>query len=368
MLITSKSFLDFIKQCDNVIAKALWVMTEDTDVMDLYSSVNEYLDAKALYNQYITTKAVNYLNINQFDQLTFLPSNKEHIVNSIRSWSPKNRQQTTPQRLIRKLLTPEGLAFFKEKEIDDFGKCFEVYKNEDKFVFEVLEGSQISTVYSYDVSDMETGSLCESCMRDVDSEFFDIYVAANAKIITMYEKGDFVARALLWNVYVEEFDKEILFMDRIYSFRDIHQKAMQLFAKRQGFYQKCYQSSDSKHLVVDPEGKVQILTMSVKVPNLGDFTYYPYVDTFSIGDTKSNTIHNILILDKESYKQDDYYYVDHDIYVFNETDGDYNSNLSSDFFYNDDSYKKKPFYSTKTRKLYTKEDYNNLNYDFFTGI
>jgi hypothetical protein len=189
------------------------------------------------------------------------------------------RQQLKVGKAIRALLTKSNIKF-TDSELEDFVNKYknQIDKINDIFSnFEIVSGVNISHWYDYNnyVSSSK-GTLGGSCMKDVDADFFDIYVN-NKKcemVILKNDKGDLIkGRALLWKI-----NNGRKFMDRIYTNYDSDINLFLEYADKMDFLRKVEQSYKDTDYVIDKNGQ-KYHNVYVQLDDT-DFSLYPYLDTF----------------------------------------------------------------------------------------
>lgn len=207
------------------------------------------------------------------------------IDNSKLVWS-KNRQEVNIGKAIKALLDL-GEYKFTAKELEQYVNQFKatIDKLNDKFsYFELVQGESIAYWYNYKNYLDRSGSLGNSCMSNVDDEYFDIYMSNSdvCKLLILKSQENpnkIVGRALLWTLTGGE-----KYLDRIYTIKDSDIQLFKDYAKENGWYSKLYNNSSDSNMAVSPDGKDVSLNISVKL-GAGDYDYYPYLDTLKYLDT-----------------------------------------------------------------------------------
>jgi len=196
-------------------------------------------------------------------------------------------------RLAKAVLGAAGVVP-TAKELEDFvNKYKSAYDIEagGLLMFDIVSGQDIAKWYDGRRYERSSSSLGNSCMADVDSDYFDIYVYNPdvCRLVILYSKGGSIGsdgkykadkirgRALLWKTRDGS-----TFMDRIYTNYDDDIELFKKFAKESGFWCKRYQGNDTDGFsAIDPNGQyVSSYNVSVKIEK-HIFEYYPYVDTLS---------------------------------------------------------------------------------------
>jgi hypothetical protein len=209
----------------------------------------------------------------------------------------QNRQPIRIGRGIRAMLKPSGVTF-TDSEIEDFvnkykaswDKMNDIFRN-----FEVVKEDKIAYWYDSRNYAERTSTLGSSCMSNVESEYFDIYVKNPEKISLVILKNDdgdkILGRALLW-----ELDQpKITFMDRIYTVSDSYVQLFKDYSYKMGWYHKSTQNSSTIDLMsVDSSGtKIYIsenLTTVLYTSRQVDYDKFPYLDTLKYFNTSTGQI------------------------------------------------------------------------------
>ena len=267
-------------------------MNYSSSFQTMLTYLHEQLDckiARALtkYSVNCTTDEVNYLTM-RGGMVSFLPAGKEHKVNDDGKWSRDGRQDGKPARVIRKVITQVLIDHLdiKDSDYEKFSNLVASYVgvhgdgdggSDPKFTMVVCNGGLIPLYYANDqYSSHAGGNLTGSCMRHVDSDFFDIYMDNPDRIsmaVCIDNDHRVVGRALIWNT-----DSTGLCMDTIYASENI-QPIFTDFAIRNGMRYKSSQSChhhdfDMMHGRHLGGGS----NVSVTLRNW-DHSYYPYMDS-----------------------------------------------------------------------------------------
>ena len=209
-------------------------------------------------------------------------------------WS-KGRQEIFVGRGIRALLTSAGIKFL-DKDLEEFVNLYKatVDKMNDRFqYFESIKGQEIGHWYHYSNYKERQGSLGSSCMSNVRTDYFDIYISnpdVCELVILKSEEDDslIVGRALLWTLSDGK-----KFMDRIYTIKDSDVQLFRDWAKENGWYSKFYNSSGDSGLANSPEGeRVDLGNITIDIKK-GMYEAYPYLDTLKYFNPVRGTLSNI---------------------------------------------------------------------------
>jgi len=208
-------------------------------------------------------------------------------------WS-KGRQDIFVGRGIRALLTSAGVQFL-DKDLEEFVNLYKatVDKMNDRFqYFHSVKEQEIAHWYNYRNYQERQGSLGSSCMSNVNSNYFDIYMSnpdVCELVILKSEEDDslIVGRALLWTLSDGK-----KFMDRIYTIKDSDVQLFRDWAKENGWYTKQYNSSSDSGRAIAPDGtNVDLGTITVNIKR-GMYDAYPYLDTLKYFKPGDGTLSN----------------------------------------------------------------------------
>jgi len=206
----------------------------------------------------------------------------------------KGRQEIFVGRGIRALLTSAGIKFL-DKDLEEFVNLYKatVDKMNDRFqYFHSIKEQEIGHWYHYSNYAVRQGSLGSSCMSNVNTDYFDIYISnpdVCELVILKSEEDDslIVGRALLWTLSDGK-----KFMDRIYTIKDSDVQLFRDWAKENGWYTKQYNSSSDSGRATAPDGSnVDLGTITVNIKT-GMYDAYPYLDTLKYFIPKDGTLSN----------------------------------------------------------------------------
>lgn len=205
-----------------------------------------------------------------------------------RVWS-LTRNPIRVGRAIKSILSTSNISV-TEKEVEEFINSYKSswdIVNNAFLKFDIVNGDDISYWYSSErYEDPGRSTLGNSCMANVDSDFFDIYVENpdvcqlvilysnnNGKIVDgKWKSNKIKGRAILWKT-----DQGDMFMDRIYYNYESDAELFKQFAERNGWWCKKSQDSGSDFTAqLGSISKKPIYTVSL---SKSKFDHYPYVDT-----------------------------------------------------------------------------------------
>lgn len=206
-------------------------------------------------------------------------------------------------RFVRAFLTNIKYKF-TDKEIEDFGNIYKStfdYMNDILLHFDVVKGEDIKHWYDGSNYQRGGGTLNNSCMANVESDFLSIYSDnKNISLVILYDdngvfkdakytSSKIKGRAILWDCQING-KKEIL-MDRIYTVKDEDVELFKKMAYKNGWWHKKYQNIDEDGPITN--GKEDNYNPLITcVLNYSEFDYYPYLDTLCYLNTGNDIISN----------------------------------------------------------------------------
>lgn len=235
---------------------------------------------KDIFYRPYDTLPVNYLDVTDKGEVTYLASEKISRVKDKNYYDNNYRVKTSIGKIIVKLLGD----IYKSNVIETITHKFKSswYLGE----LQCWEGEDIKKAYlESNYTRIQAGSsLHQSCMRYSKCQsYFDFYIKLGAKIIVILDENNKIkARALLWDT-----DKG-LFLDRVYSTSDenicktIQQVKRQLPIQYYKYNHTIFNRADSMEC---PEMKVNTLLKNYK----GTF---PYCDTMYYYQPETGIVSN----------------------------------------------------------------------------
>jgi hypothetical protein len=277
-----------------VVSQNFYNFLEDTH-KNAISYLIIFRDAKSI------NKDINYLDCHYVDgevRISYLDTKKflgvfgrkieeEEAFSDIYS---KKRIYVNPGRIVKKLFTDECLEIYVDNEmIEKFVYLTFSYFG-TQLEYKVVKGEDIRKYYFSENYFESIGSLGNSCMKyGVCQPYLDIYVDKAKMLIGLVPGTDKISlRALLWddvNVDSKYELKKIKMMDRIYSTYERYVPQAKKWAQENGYFYKSRQSNDCMEEVVDLDGNVLYLEMSIDM-KIKKYEHYPYMDTFFYGYRK----------------------------------------------------------------------------------
>jgi len=208
-------------------------------------------------------------------------------------------------RLARAILTAAKIPV-SDSELEQFTNAYKAtydFAKDALKQFDIVQGSKIA--YWYDNNDEDRyvdggGSLNNSCMAEVDSDYFDIYTQnPQVSLVILYgDDGNITdgkytddrikGRAILWDAKLD--GMPIKFMDRIYTTFDNDVDLFKQFAEKNGWWYKRRQSMEPSEDLTDGNS-VRSGTLEVKLDEAG-WEYYPYCDTICYINSETGTASN----------------------------------------------------------------------------
>lgn len=258
---------DRLKEMDTNIA---WCIIGKT----VYLDNDKYIDYLA-----ISEDNPNYISYLTKDRINNLPQEEY--------WSPKKRYHTKPSKVIE-LLFPNA---YNAAQKEDFTNNFrhEVQKAAvDCSLISIVKGDVIKKYYSEDSyyqseGHTDEGGLYQSCMRDMDSETFDIYTQnkENVGMAVVLSPGKRVrGRCILWYPEGRGENKPVWY-DRIYALNLSLKKEMQACLESMGFI-----NISPKNPIKGDSNNRMIKLFDTDLNN------YPYMDTMQYLNTVNNTLYS----------------------------------------------------------------------------
>jgi hypothetical protein len=221
-----------------------------------------------------------------------------------RIWST-SRNNIKIGRLVRAILTASKIPF-TDPEIEQFTNTYKAtydFAKDALKQFDIVKGDKISYWYDNDNGHRYVdggGSLNNSCMAEVERDYFDIYTQnPQVSLVILYgdngniESGKYTddkikVRAILWDAKLD--GQAVKFMDRVYTTHDADVELFKQFAEKNGWWFKKRQSMEPSEAFTDGN-LVKSGTIEVKLDDAG-FDYYPYCDTICYIDSETGMASN----------------------------------------------------------------------------
>lgn len=190
----------------------------------------------------------------------------------------KKYREGKPGKLLRQLMTPDGLAAITESDVEDLANRIKAATTVDETGFALLRGEAIADAYH------ERDTPIDSCMVGKPTEWFALY-AENPEVCGLLihrdGRGRIDGRALVW-----ETDQGTV-MDRVYGSDAMHRAFANVATARgwmRGYYRDFTRPGEAKPISPHPD-------LTVRLANIR-FAHYPYVDTFAYLDLDGSCLRN----------------------------------------------------------------------------
>lgn len=270
-LIFSESFIDFLYKISNESKIARLILACRQARRDGFYY---------LYNAALKMDEINYITYRNNGLISYMSTDRLQGFNDDGTWSREGRQEGRPARIMRRIFTNNALKCLKDSDFEIFNNKYKSQYSTDNFLFEVRPASDIPDVYC--MNRMSGGSsLNGSCMND-DRAYLDIYKECKAlEIVTLKnERGLLAGRCLLWTLEYE--GETIKLADRFYVAEDhLYDAFLTYIETNKWWRKKYYKTYNDKAQFIMPNGDEIIHEFVVQTAT--DFSYYPYIDTFSFG-------------------------------------------------------------------------------------
>ena len=218
-----------------------------------------------------------------------------------RIWST-SRNNIKIGRLVRAILTASKIPF-TDSEIEQFTNQYKAtydFAKDALKQFDIVQGDKIAYWYDEENYVDGGGSLNNSCMASVGSDYFDIYTQnPQVSLVILYGDGGSIesekytddrikGRAILWDAKLD--GQPVKFMDRIYTSQDADVELFKQFAEKNGWWFKKRQSMEPNEDFTDGNSSKKG-TIEVKLDD-ADFSEYPYCDTICYIDSDTGMASN----------------------------------------------------------------------------
>ena len=218
-----------------------------------------------------------------------------------RIWST-SRNNIKIGRLVRAILTASKIPF-TDSEIEQFTNQYKAtydFAKDALKQFDIVQGDKIAYWYDEENYVSGGGSLNNSCMASVGSDYFDIYTQnPQVSLVILYGDGGSIesekytddrikGRAILWDAKLD--GQPVKFMDRIYTSQDADVELFKQFAEKNGWWFKKRQSMEPNEDFTDGNSSKKG-TIEVKLDD-ADFSEYPYCDTICYIDSDTGMASN----------------------------------------------------------------------------
>ena len=212
-------------------------------------------------------------------------------------------------RFVRAILTKAGHKF-TDAEIEQFVYKYRAEVEKEKDVlnrrFKVVEGNDIKKYYHKSQYEGESGSLGSSCMRyDRCQNYLSIYTDnSQCKLLLLMSETDpdkICGRAILWEMEPYELSTKV--MERIYSIRTADEQLFKEWAIANKYWFKSRQDfneyTNFEFHKEDETVETRQGEFSVQLDKKGDYSNYPYMDSFKYYDPSKGILYNSSNFDYE---------------------------------------------------------------------
>lgn len=253
----------------------------------------------------------NYIDISdKDDKVSFISQVKYHQIisklskstqiNNPNPYKISSRNEISVGRLVKSFMEIGGYIF-TGKELEEFVNLYKSSSSSNDELFSIVSGDTIKYWYSADnyFDDYGNSTLKNSCMKDSDSSFFEIYSENECCRLLILTKKDndenkLIGRALVWKLS-ESIDGAEYFLDRIYCMRDSDEYKFREYAEKEGWLIKFKNNSDlSTNIYIMNKGNKIKSRMECNIYNISlNGNDFPYMDTFKFMNKDSSKISNI---------------------------------------------------------------------------
>lgn len=244
------------------------------------------------------TYPISYLDIDKNNLISYL-NNKD--CNEKNPWDSKKRQKAKIGRVIKQLLHDKSASEI-EQDVNKYKSAYKQFKENQNF--ELVDGDDIAYWYNCDNYEEESGTLGNSCMRDVEDGYLEMYTDNTDSVqllILKNKEGDkLLGRALVWNTKKPEGRK---FMDRIYTINPEDVEMFISYAKDKNWIYKSKQGFNVGKFTDKNNNEYKSIEVHIRS---GQYDQYPYLDTLYYYDSDSGILSNDGYHDMELLGTDGY--------------------------------------------------------------
>lgn len=219
----------------------------------------------------------------------------------------KSRNQIKIGRLINKFFPDK----YSSREVEQFVNKFKSTEVKAGENFKLVEGDEIDFWYDSNNYAELSGSLGNSCMRNVKG-VFEMYTKNPdvCKMLILVENHKLLGRALVWKIVESDGINFTWFMDRQYTIKDSDVLKFRKYAIENNW---AFKTKNTHTLLKGVTYKDEELQLDLKVQLDKNIEYdkYPYLDTFRRFDPENKMLYN----NTDSKAIGDY--------ILDQTDGDF---------------------------------------------
>lgn len=225
----------------------------------------------------------------------------ETSIDNPKIWTT-SRNPVNIGRLARAILKSANIEV-TSKEIEDFVNKYKAtfdFMSDALKQFDIVQGKKIAYWYWHEHYMDGGGTLNNSCMAEVEEDFFDIYCYNNqVSLVILYDDegsitdGKYTSnkikgRALLWDCDIDGTSAK--FMDRVYTSNDSDVELFKQYAEKNGWWYKVAQTMEPYTPITD--GNVRKTSeLTAKLSEV-EWDRYPYMDTMCYISTDNSTVSN----------------------------------------------------------------------------
>jgi hypothetical protein len=225
---------------------------------------------------------------------------QEASIDNPKVWTT-SRNPVNIGRIARAILKSTNIEV-SSKEIEDFVNKYKAtfdFMSDASRQFDIINGNQIAYWYWFEHYKEGGGTLNNSCMSNVDEEFFDIYCYnSQVSLVVLYDDEGTISddkytsskikgRALLWDCKIDGTPAK--FMDRVYTSDDSDVELFKHFAEKNGWW---YKTEQSMYPVMVTDGNNSKNAEIIAELDEVKFDKYPYMDTMYYISTDNSTVSN----------------------------------------------------------------------------
>ena len=197
--------------------------------------------------------------------ISYTPAGRSVAYTDDGRWSRSGRQETTPARWARMVLTDSTLERLGGAALSQFSIAFRCREQADRMSVAVVESA-------HEINDAYALVQCSSCM--VGRPVGEFYAAVGARLAVVTQADKTIARAILWH------DGEDSYLDRIYSNSEEAAMLLRQHALEAGWRVKVSPSSQLSEWE-DGEGRTYPARLRIDIERrlLDNIAFAPYLDT-----------------------------------------------------------------------------------------
>ena len=215
-------------------------------------------------------------------KLSYIPKSKESLFEGD-YWDRDSRIKWAVQVKPHKLLK----AIFHKLDENQINEVYQILFACDQKHIEIWEGDKLPDIYNSSLVHTDSGNLKSCMIQYYDILKYDIYKDHCKAVVLLDSKGKINARALLWLNAVDENDKSITYLDRIYSRTQEDNDKLKQWAIEQGYSYRYNNNQEYFKYLGESEGyhlKIKL------IKNCDEYELLPYMDSFKFAERGSDII------------------------------------------------------------------------------